>query len=309
MIESIGILLALCCALTTNLGFLYKHRGANAVPAVDIGRPLWSARQLFGCRAFSIGMMIACGSWAFHVAAMAIVPLSVVQIVLAAGVVLLAIMAERTLGLKVGPRQWLGLGVTASGLILLGVSLPAVHGAHSQFSLTGMIVFEAALLGAGTLLILGPRLGAASHRHGVMLGAAAGILFGVSDVAIKALTGIVGTHGMLGLASPWLLVTIIASIVAFFASAKGLQDGQAVPVIAVTSTAANVAGIVGGIVVFRDPFPSGVSGILIQSLAFALVLAAAWLTPAPSRALAGSAVALQTPGAGRMSPSLRSQVD
>ena len=86
-----------------------------------------------------------------------------------------------------------------------------------------------------------------------MLGAAAGILFGVSDVAIKAISGMVASHGALGLISPWTLVTIGASIAAFYASAKGLQDGDAVPVIAVTGTAANVAGIVGGIIVFGDP--------------------------------------------------------
>ena len=45
-----------------------------------------------------------------------------------------------------------------------------------------------------------------------LLGAASGILFGVSDVAIKALTGIVGAHGVLGLASPWLAITVVASI-------------------------------------------------------------------------------------------------
>ena len=35
-----------------------------------------------------------------------------------------------------------------------------------------------------------------------MLGAAAGILFGVSDVAIKAISGMVGSHGVIGLAQP-----------------------------------------------------------------------------------------------------------
>ena len=84
----------------------------------------------------------------------------------------------------------------------------------------------------GTLLIMGPRIGAPRHHHGVMLGAASGILFGVSDIGIKALTGLIGAHGLLGLASPWLAVTVGASIVAFFASAKALQDGEAVPVIA-----------------------------------------------------------------------------
>ena len=290
MTEFLGIALALACALSTNFGFIYKHRGARSVPAVDARRPLRSARQLFSSRLFAIGMGIACCSWVLHIGALAMIPMSLVQAVLAGGIVLLAIMAERYMGLSVGRRQWLGLGLTAIGLVLLGVSLPAVHGADSSFSVPGMIAFEACLIAAGTLLILGPRIGAPIHHHGVMLGGASGILFGVSDVAIKALTGIVGAHGLLGLLSPWLLVTGLASIVAFYASAKALQDGQPVPVIAVTSTAANVSGIVGGLVVFGDPFPSNVAGIVFQSLAFALVLFAAWLTPAPARA-SGLAVA------------------
>jgi hypothetical protein len=130
---------------------------------------------------------------------------------------------------------------------------------------------------------MGPRIGASQHHHGVMPGGAAGILFGVSDVALKALTGAVGAHGVVGLLSPWLALTIPASIVAFYASAKSLQDGDAVPVIAVTATAANVSGILGGLLVFGDPLPSSVSGILAETVAFGLVLVAAWLTPAPAR--------------------------
>ena len=286
----LGIALALGCALTTNLGFLYKHRGACAARAVDFRRPFWSARELFSSRMFALGMLVACGSWIFHIGAMAMVPLSVVQMVLAGGIVLLAIMAERCYGACVGGRQWAGLAMTALGLIMLGISLPAVHGAHSRYSVPGMIAFEAVLIGIGTLLILGPRIGAPRHHHGVMLGAASGILFGVSDIGIKALTGLIGAHGMLGLASPWLAVTVGASIVAFFASAKALQDGEAVPVIAVTSTAANVSGVVGGLVVFGDPFPSSTIGIAVQVAAFALVIVAAWFTPAPVRA-AGLATA------------------
>ena len=59
-----------------------------------------------------------------------------------------------------------------------------------------MISFEAGLFGLGGLLIMGPRMGGPVEHHGVMLGAAAGILFGVSDTAIKALTGITGAHGV-----------------------------------------------------------------------------------------------------------------
>ena len=132
---------------------------------------------------------------------------------------------------------------------------------------------------------MGPRMGGPVEHHGMMLGAASGILFGVSDTAIKALTGIIGAHGPLAvLLSPWLAVAVLASIVAFYASAKGLQDGEAVPVIAVTGTAANIAGIAGGIVVFGDPVAGSTVGVLLQALAFVLVIVAAALMPAPVRA-------------------------
>ena len=291
MTLSLGILFALVCALATNLGFLYKYRGARAAPAVTIRRPLWTACSLFRSRAFAIGMLIASGAWVFHVAAMAMAPLSVVQAVLAGGMVLLAVMAERIFGLRIGRRQWIGLGLTAVGLVLLGLTLPVMHGAHSRYSVPGMISFEAGLIAAGTLLIIGPRIGAPAEHHGFMLGAASGILFGVSDISIKAISGLVGSAGVLGLLSPWTLVTVAASIAAFYASAKGLQDGQAVPVIAVTSTAANVAGIVGGIIVFGDPLSANPVALVVQCLALVLVLAAAWMMPAPVRVVGVAAAA------------------
>jgi hypothetical protein len=292
MTQVLGILLALACALTTNVGFLFKHRGACAAPAVDIRHPLRSAKALFASKLFAIGMLIATAAWIFHVAAMAVAPLSLVQAVLAGGVVLLAVMAERTFGLCISRKQWVGIFLTAVGLLLLGFSLPVTHGAHSHYSTPAMIGFEGVLLAAGTLLIMGPQIGAPKEHHGFMLGAAAGILFGVSDVAIKAISGLVAAHGALGLLSPWTVVTIFASVAAFYASAKGLQDGDAVPVIAVTGTAANVSGIVGGILVFGDPLSTHPLMFGAEMFAFALVLFAAWLTPAPVRARAAGPAAV-----------------
>jgi len=281
----LGILLALACAFVANLGFFYKYRGANSVPKVQVLHPLRSVRQLYSSKWFALGMLIATGSWGLHVAALALAPMSVIQVSLAAGMVFIAVMAERMFGFKVGRRQWLGLFLTATGLVLLGLTLPAMHGPHSHFSEAAMISFEAGLFGLGGLLLMGPRMGGRAEHHGVMLGAASGVLFGVSDTAIKALTGITGAHGVVGLAlSPWLVVAVAASIVAFYASARGLQDGEAVPVIAVTGTAANIAGIAGGIVVFGDPVAGSTAGVLLQAFAFVLVVVAAALMPAPVRA-------------------------
>jgi drug/metabolite transporter (DMT)-like permease len=284
MTVQLGILLAFLCALGTNLAFLLKHRGACAAPDVTLKHPLASAAGLFRSKWFTIGMLVAVGAWLLHVGALAMAPLSIVQAVISGGLVFLTVLAERFFGFRVGTRQWLGVGLTALGLVLLTVTLPSGTGAHSSYSVAGMVAFESGLLVVGTLLVLSPRLGSHEH-HGVMLGTAAGILFGVSDVAIKALTHGVGESGLVaGLASPWLLTCIVASVIAFYASARGLQKGEAVPVITLTSAAANVSAISGGILVFGDPMPSDPVGIVLQSFAFVLVIVAAALAPAPLRA-------------------------
>jgi hypothetical protein len=90
--------------------------------------------------------------------------------------------------------------------------------------------------------------------------------------------------GVFGLLSPWLVTCVAASVIAFFASARGLQKGEAVPVITLTAAGANVSAIAGGILVFGDPMPNDPVGIVVQMFAFVLVIAAAWLTPAPVRA-------------------------
>src|SRR3954451_11012667 len=131
MTLQLGILLALVCAFATNLGFFYKHRGACAAAPVDIKHPLRSAKSLWSSKWFAIGMLVAISAWGFHVAALAIAPMSVVQAVLAGGVVLLAAIGERLFGFEVGARQWLGLGLTGVGLVLLGVTLPAIQDAHA----------------------------------------------------------------------------------------------------------------------------------------------------------------------------------
>ena len=143
-----------------------------------------------------------------------------------------------------------------------------------------MIAFEAGLLGIGALLIVGPHAaGARAEHHGVALAIASGILFGVCNVSVKALSGLVGHHGVLALISPWTAVALCASVAAFYASARSLQDGEAVTVIALTGTAMSVACISGGILVFGDPLPADPVGITLQGIAFLLVIVASALTP------------------------------
>lgn len=288
MTLQLGILLALLCAFGSNLAFFFKHRGACAAPAVDVRHPLRTAAALWSSRWFAIGMAVGGGAWLLHVAALSIAPMSIVQAVLAGGVALIAVMADRLFGMRVGRRQWWGLAMTATGLVLLTITMPAQTGAHASYSLAPMIAFEAVLLGVGALLILGPHAaGARTEHHGVALAIASGVLFGVCNVSVKALSGLVSSYGVLALVSPWTLVALCASAAAFYASARSLQDGEAISVIALTGTAMSICCIAGGILVFGDPLPGDPVGIVLQAIAFLLVIVASALTPAPRAALAG----------------------
>ena len=293
-----GLALAVACALVTNAGFLMRHRGAAAAPPVDGRHPLRSARGLFASKWWTIGWVGAVAAWLLHVGALSLVQLSVVQAVISGGLVFLAVLAERFFGFHLGRRQWIGLAVTAAGLTVLGVTGgPAAHAGRS--SLAALIALEAAVFAVSSLLVAGsiklPRL---HPSEGLVLGAAAGCLFGVSDISLKFLTHIAAgglTHALI---SPWALAALAASVVAFYSSARSLQIGPALAVIAFTSVPANLIAITGGMLVFHDSIGVGAPQIVGRMLAFCLVIAGAAVIPAPTRARAAS----PSPASTRPSP-------
>jgi drug/metabolite transporter (DMT)-like permease len=270
-----GLILALASAVATNLAFLFKHRGAVLAPPIAVRHPLRSAAGLFRSRWFLVGWIVAIVAWGLHVGALSLAPLSIVQAVLSGGLVFLAVFAERFFGFRLGRRQWVGVTITAAGLVVIG------------------------LTGGGAEDSQGSSL-AALIAVGLSFGPAAGALWGVSDVALKYLTQ-APPGPLLGLLSPWALTALIAGVIAFYASARSLQIGHGVEVIAITSVAANLAAIIGGILVFYDPIGSGPLEIGARFLAFCLVITGAALMPAPMRATpdAAGATAAASPTSGR----------
>jgi hypothetical protein len=279
---AIGLALAAVGALGTNAGWLIKHRGAQESPRMRHRQPLSSVRALFASRWFAAGMIVASAAGLLHIVALALAPISVVQAVMAGGVVILAVLAERVFALPVLPRQWWGVVLAAIGLSLLGFSLPPIRGAHTHVSGAAMAVFDALLLSASVLLLGGSRLRRLAAYDGVLIGAAGGLFFGISDIGVKALLG-VAHGGMLAvLASPWLAVVLATGLLAQYVSARSLQSGDAISVTALTGLAVNVANITGGIVVFGDPLAGGWLSSIVEVLAFALICAGALLTPVPA---------------------------
>jgi drug/metabolite transporter (DMT)-like permease len=296
----VGLICALLSALGTNLAFLFKHRGAVAAPDVDMRHPLRSAIDLFRSRWWSIGWAVAGAAFALHVAALSLAPISIGQAVLAGGLVFLAVLAERFFGFELGRRQWIGVGLVAVSLSLLTVTGGGGGEAHSGYSLAGMIVFEGIAVCVGVVLVVSHLIERIPVQRGVLLGVAGGLGFGVSDVAIKALSGDLDS-GPVGLLSPWSVVIVTAAVFSFFASARSLQLGDGVAVIAVTSVAANLSTILAGLAVFGDRLGDDALVVGVRLAAFALILLGAALIPAPVRA--GEALAESAPEPGSPTPS------
>jgi len=274
----IGLLLAVVCAFTSVVGFLLKYRGAVESAPVEWRRPVSSSVALFRSRWYVLGIAVALGSWGFHVAALSLAPISLVQSVIAGGLVLLTVVADRLFGFTVTRREWICVAFTAAGLAFLAATLKgAGASAHSEHATSTLAVY----VGGAAALGLAAAVAARTNlRGGVLLAVSAGLIWGASDVSIKALSDSL-EDGFGVLLHPLALVILAASLIGLSISARSLQVGKAVPVIAVTSAAANVCTIAAGPVVFGEPLPDDPFGLSLRLLAFAMVIVAAALTPPP----------------------------
>jgi uncharacterized membrane protein len=274
----LGLLLALATAVASLVGFLLKYRGAVESPDVEWRHPLRSSLRLFRSRAYVAGISVAMVSWGLHVGALSLAPISLVQTIIAGGLVLLTVLANGFFGHEVSQREWVGVGMTAVGLALLAATVGDTgDGAHSDFQALTLALYLGLLTAAGTVAAV-----AGWNTVGASLVAlGAGILWGASDVAIKALSGTLDELGIGVLVHPLAFVILVLSLYGLIVSTRSLQRGRAVPVIAITASAANITTIAAGPIVFGEPMPGDAFQMTVRLAAFALVVTAAALTPPP----------------------------
>ena len=277
----VGLLLAVLTALTSVAGFLYKFRGARQAPDVELVHPLRSSVELFRSPTYTLGILLGLGSWMIHVGALALAPITLVQATIAGGLVLLTVLADRLFGIEVHRREWIGVGLTATGLAALAATIgSSAHSAHSTYHPGTLAIYIVVVSAVGLAL-------AATSRRATVLAVSAGLLWAASDTSIKALSSHLSKLGIGVLVHPLAFVVLVASLIGLLISARSLQLGDAVPVIALTSAAANVTTILAGPIVFDEPLPSGEFALIVRLVAFVLVIVAAALTPPPLRSASG----------------------
>jgi hypothetical protein len=271
----LGLVLALLTAFGSVAGFLYKFKGAREAPEVQLRRPIHSTIELFRSPVYSLGILIALISWGFHDGALALAPISLVQSVIAGGLVMLTVAADKLFGMPVTRRAWVGVALTALGLAFLAATMSGdTSSAHSRYDPGTLAIFLTVVGVAG--LLCGLRVKSASW-----LAVSAGLLWAASDTSIKALSSHLSALGIGVLIQPLAVVILVASLIGLLISARSLQLGDAVGMIALTSAAANLTTIAAGPIVFGEPWPDDALGQAVRVIAFVLVIVAASLTPPP----------------------------
>jgi drug/metabolite transporter (DMT)-like permease len=276
----LGLLLAVCCSVVGLLGLLFKQRGAVGAPPVRWRAPVASTVALFRNRWWTLGIVVATTGWFFHVGALALAPISLAQSVIAGGLVLLTPIADRLFGLRVTGRDWAGVAITAAGLALLAATLGnGAQDAHGDFEASTLILYVAVVTAAAFACCVAVR--GDTGRTGPVLALAAGLLWGASDVTIKAGAGDIAHDWLFVLFTPEAATILVLSLIGLVVSARSLQLGPAISVIAITTAAGNLVTIASGPIVFGEPLPEHPATLIVRLVAFAAVICGAMVTPGP----------------------------
>ncbi|HXP19068.1 MAG TPA: hypothetical protein VN840_05410 [Streptosporangiaceae bacterium] len=266
-----GLLLALLSTAALNYGFYVQHTASNMLPRLTVRHPIASLSALFTDRHWIAGFVTGLGGWALYIIALYLAPLSLVQATSAGGVGLLAVLVWSG-GSRLSARERVAVAACISGLLLLGLSLPAGGAGHAppeswgpplSWVLASMLVAALSAAPAAALL-----------RPGAGLAVAAGLLYSSGDVATKAAVG--GTAPVFVFAA---LLPLCHGL-AFVSLQLAFQRGTALATAGVSTLLTNLLPILAGVIVFQEHMPSGVPGAL-RGFGFAgAVLGAAMLARA-----------------------------
>jgi hypothetical protein len=272
---TVALGLALASTILINIAYLREHDAAAALPALSLRRPLHSAQTLLRDRSWLLGFALESAGFALYVAALALAPLTLVQSVSAGGIGILAFVSARLGRRRLGRHELAGVIVSMLGLLALAVSLAGGTDKGTSGSLSAILVWLAATVGAvAVALLLGRAFGAIAVAYGV----AGGLFFSIGDISVKIATE-GGARALFGIG------VILGYTLGTAFLQLGYQRGGALTVAGLATLLTNALPIAAGMFVLNESVPSGPLGGL-RIAAFAAVTLGAILLARSDRGAA-----------------------
>jgi len=275
-----GIPLALLATTAYNVGLVLEKRALGQMPALDIRRVPQVIVSLLTSRAWLTGFMLMLTGLACQTVVLTFEPVSVVQPVLASGIVLVLVLSRLILRERLRASEAWCVAAIAVCLVALALSATSTEvGLHAIPCAMAAVMVPSVIVGllaaAGPLLARRRQPGAS--MTGVWSGVGTGLLYGVAALAIKGLSGILAGHRTAAgiaagvLSSPYLYVLGGCLVVAMLLFQAALQASRASIFVPVSAVTGSVYFIIAGTWLFHERLPAspGQLGLRVAGIALA----------------------------------------
>lgn len=240
-------------------------------------RPIELLRTAGASRRWLTGFTVMLFALGLQVVALTLAPVSVVQPILAGGLIALAAAGSRLLGEQLSGRHKAALALVLSAVILIAASARGGGGLSERVP-AGRFLLVAAVVAAAAVLTAGS--GRRQRSGGLAaVAVAAGLFYGLGAVAEKAVAtrlvgqGMVsGTWSALGSAYPWLFLAVTLAGMVLFQT--GLQAHPASLMASLTNVVSTACALAGASVIFGEALLPPGWWSLPRVAGFAAVIAA-----------------------------------
>jgi drug/metabolite transporter (DMT)-like permease len=236
--------------------------GAGALAGVDPGLVVRMFRQWRFVASLGLDIL----GFIAQLIALHRLPLFAVQAIIAANLAVTAVCASWLMGAVLGWREWLAVGGVIVGVGLLGASAGAEGAAHvgNTFKLALIV----AVAGIGMIGLAAARLPGPARTP--LLGATAGLGYGVLAVAARVLTGYSPATLV---RDPAAYALAAAGIVSFLFYATALEGGSVTVAVAAVVLVETVPPAAVGVLLLDDKTRHGLAGVAIAGFVMAVISA------------------------------------
>ncbi|UQA95534.1 DMT family transporter [Streptomyces halobius] len=262
-----GVAAALLANVLYSTGFVLEKRALSALPALCTRQPARVVRHLVGSPLWLGGSLALAAGFAAQLAVYRTLPLAAAQGIFVSGLVLLLLLSSVVLGERTSGRERQGIVAILVALVLVVASLQGddARAIARTAPPARLLAIAVPSLAAGLLLYASAER-RARRRHrlptaGVPYGVAVGLLYGVSSLAIKGVSGLLTTRDIPGAAaelfrSPYPYLLVFTGATGLVLSQTALQRCRASVIVPVCSTVTCVFTVACGTVAFGEPLPA-----------------------------------------------------
>ncbi len=275
----LGIFFSVLASLCFSLSNVLEKIAVDRMPGMSPSRAMQMLNLLRNSKLWLGGFLFGAVAVALAVVAYALAPITVVQSIIAAGLVVIVAISRLVLREKIRPREWVGLSTILVALILVSITLRSSSSQGTRGSFISVAVADSATLVIAALGFFALRKSSADHS--ISFGTTAGLLYGVAALQVKAASSLVVSHGFVdgiprifGASYPY--VFIVTSILGLAVFQTGLQRSRVAVVAPLTNTIASVYVVAIGMVIFGESLPASLALTLLRISGFALVLLGSW---------------------------------